>query len=241
MSSSLDILYASLGGIIPALIWLFFWLREDSLKPEPKGRLLLTFGFGMAAVLVSMKFEKLVWMDLPLFNFVTFTLWAIIEEGLKFVAAYFGAIRSRDDDEPLDPVIYMITAALGFVALENTLFLLGTLTNQDLIAVSQNVAATLATGGLRFLGASLLHVLSSATIGLALAASFYKSRGVKFLYVLLGFSVAVLIHSYFNLSIFDQEGYGILRIFGLVWAAIAVLLLLFERVKAIAPQDKSGI
>ena len=30
-------LFALIGGFVPALVWLWFWLKEDKQKPEPKG------------------------------------------------------------------------------------------------------------------------------------------------------------------------------------------------------------
>ncbi len=38
--------------------------------------------------------------------------------------AFILVLRSQDDDEPIDPSIYMITTALGFAAVENVLFLM---------------------------------------------------------------------------------------------------------------------
>ena len=93
-----------------------------------------------------------------------------LEEVFKFAAAYFVALRARVYDEPLDAIIYLVTVALGFSALENALFLWGPLKEGDILR-------TIVTGDLRFIGATLLHTLSSATIGIALALSFYKSAG----------------------------------------------------------------
>jgi len=47
-------------------------------------------------------------------------LWAVAEESLKFIFAYLFVLRNKAVNEPVDVVIYMITVALGFAALENT-------------------------------------------------------------------------------------------------------------------------
>ena len=44
---------------------------------------------------------------------------ALIEEIIKFVASHFAARRSPAFSEPVDAMIYMIVAALGFATLEN--------------------------------------------------------------------------------------------------------------------------
>ena len=51
-------LYALLGGILPALVWLAFWLREDYKHPEPRGLVFRTFIFGMIAVIIVLPFQK---------------------------------------------------------------------------------------------------------------------------------------------------------------------------------------
>src|SRR3989344_2465376 len=161
------LLYAILGGILPALLWLSFWLREDRLHPEPRSLIAKTFLFGMIAVIAVLPFQKTVEMLMPNMFWIALLLWAAFEEAFKFIAGYFGGLHSVEDNEPLDPLIYMITAALGFVALENTLFLLGPLLGQD-------IPQSIVTGNLRFIGASLLHIICSGLIGATLAFSFYR-------------------------------------------------------------------
>src|SRR3989338_9470647 len=159
------IFYAVLGGILPALLWLSFWLREDRKHPEPKGLIGKTFLFGMLAVIVVLPFQKGVDAVFPDLMLPAIFLWAGLEECFKFAAGYFGGLHSIEDNEPVDPIIYMITAALGFVALENTLFILGPL------LIGEELTRSVIAGNLRFIGASLLHVVSSGIVGVSLAFS----------------------------------------------------------------------
>ena len=97
---------------------------------------------------------------MPSVSFLLVTLFApVIEEVLKFIFAYILVLRSKDDNEPIDPIIFMITTALGFAAIENMLFLIDPIT-------SNNLHLSIYTGNLRFIGAMLLHTVSSATIGI---------------------------------------------------------------------------
>jgi RsiW-degrading membrane proteinase PrsW (M82 family) len=150
--------------------------------------------------------------------------WAAIEEVFKFGAAYLAALRWSVFDEPLDAVIYMVTAALGFAALENTLFILNPLE-------SGNILQTIMTGNLRFIGATLLHTLSSATVGVAIALAFYRSASVRRLAALGGLILAIVLHTIFNLSILGKDGGSIFWIFLFLWLGIIGTLLLVERVK----------
>lgn len=215
-------------GILPAILWLLFWLKEDSKHPESPFLISKTFLCGMLVVVLVIPFQKVVDDLFPGMSPIAFLLWAIIEEGLKFAMAYFIAIRVRDDDEPIDSMIYMIAVALGFVALENTFFLFKPLIQRDII-----VAVNL--GNLRFIGASLLHVVSSATIGLGLSLSFYKKTSVRVAWTSLAFLIAVLIHATFNIFILNRTGLASFIIFGSVWFGVVLILLAFERAKTVAP------
>ena len=225
--SSETILYAAIGGILPALVWLVFWLREDPKRPEPRGLLPRTFILGMVAVVFVVPLERNVDNHFPGLGFTAFLLWGVLEELFKFIAAYIGGLHSIQDDEPLDPMIYMITAALGFVALENALFIAGPLINH-------NFVASVVTGNLRFMGASLLHVVASGVIGFSLSLAFYKSRFRKVFYGLIGIVFAVVFHTAFNIMIVNEESVGGFDAFGAVWVGAALLLVFFDKIKAIA-------
>ena len=57
--------FAIAGGFIPSLLWLWFWLKEDS-HPEPRVNLIYTFIAGMVAVPIAMVFEYLVLFQIGL-------------------------------------------------------------------------------------------------------------------------------------------------------------------------------
>jgi len=225
--SNIGILFISiLGGLLPALVWLFFWLREDSKHPEPKWRLTSTFIAGIAIVIIVLPLEQWTFNIAGGLTTSTLIIWAAIEEISKFVAVYFIALKSRANDEPIDAMIYLITIALGFSAAENSLFILTPL-------LEGNVWDGIIIGNLRFLGASLLHVTSSALIGAFMAISFYKSDVAKRVYVLIGIVVAIALHSLFNFFIIKDGGAYAFATFGAVWLAIIGLIIFFEKVKKI--------
>lgn len=157
---------------------------------------------------------------------MTFLLWAFIEEVLKFGAVAVTALYSKDMDEPVDSLIYFITAALGFTAIENTFFLLHPLANG-------NIIEGVLTGNLRFIGASLLHTVSSASIGIFIALSFYKPKASRFLYTIFGILLATTLHTLFNFFIIKQD--NTFMVFSAVWLCIIVLMVVFEKVKQIMP------
>lgn len=220
---------AFLAGLVPALFWLWFWLRQDSKKPEPYFLIAITFIAGMAVVPLTLPLQKLV-LDLYSGSGVILgdnglmLSWVILEELLKYAAALIVIFWNREVDEPIDMIIYMIVIALGFAALENALFIFNPLIAGEYI----NSAIT---GGFRFLGATLLHILASGTVGVALALVFYKSRITQLIAGTIGLFIAIVLHALFNFFIMGAHEETILGVFLFVWMGIIILFLLFEKVK----------
>jgi len=228
MNEAMTIFAAAAGGILPALAWLWFWRREDSKHPEPRKLIALAFLAGMITVAVVIPVEKAVAPYLASTTLI-FIAWSIIEEIFKFAAAYLTVLRRREDDEPIDPVIYMVTVALGFAAAENALFLLSPLSGDTLVQ-------TVITGNLRFVGATLLHVLSSAAIGAMLGLSFYKKRVTRIQYAAVGILLACALHGTFNYFILHTSETDLLRTFSFVWIGVVALLAALEFIKRLRPR-----
>jgi RsiW-degrading membrane proteinase PrsW (M82 family) len=217
------LIFAIIGGMAPPLIWLWFWRKEDRVAPEPRKIIFFVFLAGILVVPLVLPLEHAV-LKAYGGGFTTVILWAAIEEIAKLVAAYLGALTTRYADEPIDMVIYLITAALGFAAIENVLFLLGPL------AEGRTLLGAI-TGNMRFIGATLLHTATSAIIGLGLAFSFYRHRRTKKRFLIGGVILAIILHTLFNFSIMQTNGNSIFMVFGAVWAVVIGLIFTLERVK----------
>lgn len=220
---------AFLGGLIPALFWLWFWLREDTARPEPRSLIVSAFLAGMLVVVAVLPLQQFAMSRFSGDNLIF--VWVIIEEVLKYSAALMVVLWHKAVDEPIDTIIYMITIALGFSALENTLFIYNPL-------LSENYAESALTGQFRFLGATLLHVLASGTVGAFMALSYYKSNMIRIVSATVGLCIAIVLHALFNFFIMNtndsaSSGNTILGVFMFVWMGIIVLFLVFEKVKLI--------
>lgn len=222
---SQTVFYAVAGGLIPSLLWLWFWLREDDLHPEPKRILIETFVAGMLAVLIVIPFQF--YFRERIANTILFIVIAAgIEELAKFFAAYATGLRSRANDEPIDPIIYLLTAALGFAAVENFLFLFKPIQAGDILL-------TLKTGNLRFMGATLLHIVSSTAIGISIGVAYFRSIRVRRLYLVGGLVLSMVLHALYNLFIMGASGGRVFLGFYGVWVAILAVLLMFEKIKTL--------
>ncbi|OGI91229.1 hypothetical protein A3A09_00255 [Candidatus Nomurabacteria bacterium RIFCSPLOWO2_01_FULL_42_20] len=224
MTDPKTLLIAVLIGVIPALIWLWFWLREDKENPEPKGLILLTFILGMISVILVLPLEKVASIYITGGKISLVLALSFMEEVIKYLAAAVLALKSKFNDEPIDPAIYMITAALGFAAFENILFLIQPISLQE-------TTVSLLTGNLRFLGATLLHATSSAFVGVALGLAFFKKAAVKGLYLLGGLIFAIALHTAFNFYIIRDGGENFLRIFAFLWVVTIIIILILEKLR----------
>lgn len=241
MNEILTVLLAGAGGILPALAWLWFWRREDSAHPEPRRLIALAFFAGMLTVAVVIPIQKIsagyiqgtyFFLAAATIQTLVFTAWSIIEEVCKFAAASATVLRRREDDEPIDPVIYMVATALGFAAAENVLFLLSPLAGETLVQ-------TVMTGNLRFVGATLLHVVSSATIGAMIGFGFYRPLRTRILFAVIGLILACILHAGFNFLILNTGEANLLRTFAFVWIGVIALLAVLEYIKRIHPRWRS--
>ena len=213
---------AFLSGLVPALFWVWFWLREDNKNPEPYFLIAISFIAGMAVVPMALPLQKIA-VDLYSGPNIM-VVWVVVEELLKYAVALTIIFWNKEVDEPIDMVIYMIVVALGFAALENALFIFNPLVMGDYFN-------SVLTGGFRFLGATLLHILASGTVGVFLAMAYYRSKAVQVLFGTLGLLVAIVLHALFNFFIMDASGETILAVFLFVWMGIILLFLLFEKIK----------
>jgi len=213
-------------GLLPGFAWLVFYLSEET-HPEPKRLIAFTFVVGMAFGFFTVAIENLFTGWIAGFGFAELSLLslfglAIIEETMKFTAAHFAINRNPEVSEPVDAMIYMIVAALGFATLENIGAIAG-ITPQAAI-----VPAVLETVSLRFVGATLLHTLTSGIVGYYWARGIVEGKVVR--YVLGGLALAAILHTTFNYLILTYGG----AVYSVIFLIIVGFFVLndFEKIKS---------
>jgi len=208
------VILPSILGLLPAVIWLFFFLREDATRPEPKRMIIYVFVGGALAAGVSVIPEFYLQKYFPpsaagpAYASPLLGPFAFIEEIAKFLIVYLIIKKSKYFDEGVDAMIYMITAGLGFAAVENILNLIGT----------DSIVETFA---LRSIGATLLHALASGILG------FHWARGR----LIPGIVAAALLHWAFNYLVLIFQNIEIYTT-GLLLLAAIFLFHDFEILKA---------
>jgi len=232
-------LFYILLGVTPSLIWLSFYLKKD-VHPEPKEIVLRIFFLGMVAAIFAAFVESLIGAGFSKLNSSKILIQilyffggvAFLEEYLKYLAVERkvivvknGVLREAEFDEPIDVMLYMIIAGLGFAALENIL-----------LFFSKNLPLfeTLLISALRFVGATFLHALCSGSLGLFMALSFFERKKRKTL-LFTGFTIATLLHGLYNFSIMKIEGNLKFALPALILVSLAIFVSLgFKKLKKTA-------
>jgi RsiW-degrading membrane proteinase PrsW (M82 family) len=220
----LDYIFSIFIGILPALIWLAFFLRKD-VHPEPPSKVLEIFLLGMLVTIPTFILEKGGWIIFSKFLIINLFLElfylffaAFVEEIMKFLVVKENVLKSSELDEPTDVILYMIISALGFAAAENIF--------QILKIKTLKLALILAI--FRFWGAIFLHALVSGFIGYFLALSFYEKKNKKILP--LAFLGATTLHWIFNFLIIQIGEAKNLLFFGfLIWAILLSLAVFISK------------
>ncbi|MFW8628211.1 PrsW family intramembrane metalloprotease [Deinococcus sp. ME38] len=179
---TVPLLLSLLSSVAITLAWLWFFVRRDR-HPEPLWLLARTFAWGMLAWVIAAALgaalDRVLPASLVAAAVVGVLFTAVVEEGFKFVAATT-AITELDFDEPMDGLVYAVTAALGFALMENLTYTLGFGSG---------------AGAWHALVATLAHALFSAPQGYALGGLHWR-RGRR--WVAQGLILSVALHAVFN-------------------------------------------
>ena len=187
------------------------------MHPEPKRMILKVFFWGAVATIPALIFQIFFSEALNQFQYLsvfyspeiagyvpainTFVKWFLViaftEELVKYLVVRFTVFGSGELDEPLDIMLYMVVAALGFAALENILYLFSPISGLSFDAV---LRMTITISFLRFIGATFLHTLCSGLLGYFMALSSLRGKH-RFRLTILGLALATLLHGLYNFSI----------------------------------------
>ncbi|MDO8601774.1 MAG: PrsW family intramembrane metalloprotease [bacterium] len=186
-------------GLAPSIIWLIFYLQEDRRHPEPIRLIFYAFLVGgivtfFVLVMQIVLRQYLGTIGISPRNPIELFLFSGIEEVMKFAAVYIFISRRRDFNEPMDAMVYMITVALGFAAVEN-IASLGQ--HQTSLITGISGLASIEVLALRFFGATLLHSLTAAVVGYHWGHALARGKDIG-LGITLGLGIAILLHAAFN-------------------------------------------
>jgi len=182
-------------SVVPSILWLLFFVYKDRHREKAKN-IINVFLWGiiiaLPVVIVESSFEKFIFA--PLAGFVlsgvaySFIAIAFVEEYAKYLVVRFRAMPYKFFDEPQDAMVYMISSALGFAAIENLLYALTS---------SSSAVEVLQISIVRGISATFLHVIASGALGYFIAISMEKPKE-KIKFILSGLFLATLLHGIYN-------------------------------------------
>ena len=205
--------------------WLFFVRRFDRARPEPMWLVVATFALGAVSVVPGVLLERWIMGATPYLNPSVMTLGGqlmgfpfavpvftvsvgLVEEGVKYVAAWSLARHRKEFDEPVDGIVYACASSLGFAALENMRYFGDTRLSSAVIV------------GRAFMSVPL-HMFCGGIWGYAMGRKLVRPKT----WVLPYFLLAALAHGLFDalLSLRDLSDYA--SLFLVLLAAFFVFLL----------------
>lgn len=182
--SGVVLVYALLVAFIPSALWLVLFYRRDVWNPEPKRRVVRVFLLGALAAGPVYLLERFLPLP-PTILHEFFIRVALVEETFKLLPVLWIAWRFPDFDEPMDGVIYAVSAALGFAAAENAVYALH---HGNLLAIVRGFTST------------IVHVSLSGLVGYAIGLA-RCGRSYRSVVAVAAFAAAVALHGAYNLFI----------------------------------------
>ena len=217
----MKIAFTVLAAVAPSALLLWYFYKRD-LNPEPRGELIKTFLLGMVIVVPVLIVGFVLYFLMPSVAhpvlaglYAAVVLAAVPEESFKFLVVTRYSARHPAFNEPMDGVVYGVTASLGFATLENILYV---------AAGGWTVAL------LRAFTAVPAHACFGAIMGYYVGkARFVDRRNVVAFWGLLA---AILFHALYDFPIMVIAGVGEQSLnddvaVGQALALIFVMLLLF--------------
>ena len=174
--------------VLPVVVLLRYFYTRD-VHREPRTALVKTFVLGLLVTIPAIPLSLGLSAVLPLLSlgpllaalYDAFVVAAIPEELLKLLVIALYCARRVSFDEPMDGVVYGATAALGFAALENVLYVVG---GGLTVALARSVTAVPMHAAM---GAVLGHCVARARFG-----------GGRRIDVWKGWGIAVLMHGLYD-------------------------------------------
>ena len=187
--------------ILPVLFWAFYHYHKDRHLPEPLTNLVLCFGLGLGAAVLSKLFyvglEPLglrfdagaLAEDTPI-GLLAYSLLAIgpIEEIAKLLPFVLVVLRFKAFDEPLDGIIYASFIGLGYAASENIDYL-------DYLTPLEAAA--------RGFASPVIHILFASIWAYWISNAWLNQKPLAAA-IIVGFLLSALLHGFYDFLVLQN-------------------------------------
>ncbi len=159
-------------SLVPAALWLAFFILQDRLEPEPKGYVFGVFLMGallaraVGQPLIDDFFQVNAWADSVLLRLVAGVLIVgVIQSFLTYAAVRYTVYKSSEFDERIDGIVYCAAAGLGYATVLNTAYVL------------DNGGVLLGTGVFRIVVTALAQASFAGLLGYFLGRARFERMG----------------------------------------------------------------
>ncbi|MGM0472297.1 MAG: PrsW family intramembrane metalloprotease [Bacillota bacterium] len=201
-----------LVSLVPGILWVYFFYRQDKYEPEPPRLIIKAFIYGGLAIIpvaiIEFPFADQISAEAGLFKLLLLSIIVVglTEELFKLVVVYVGFYHLAELDEVMDGIIYAISAGLGFAVIENLLY---------------TVVFGYQVGVMRAFVTTLVHASLSGIAGYYLGQAKLKSEG-EFRLIISGLAQATILHGIYDFLIVGN----LVTMWGVIILMIALYLYL---------------
>jgi RsiW-degrading membrane proteinase PrsW (M82 family) len=241
---------ALLMASVPAMLWLGYFYSQDRIEPEPRAYVMGCYLLGgfvaapCAGFLVGLAAGPSV-QGLGM-NTLSVDRWiyaiavvGLAQEASKYITVRYTMYVSPEFDEPLDGIIYMSAAGIGFATYESLEYLLGSGGEIYLSAAAAQCVVT-----------TLAHASFAGVMGFAMGRAKFRPSSAprKSVTLLVGLVAAAALNGCFQMIMdaLNVQGLDISpwkrvgSIFGFAAGVFIITSILMRRLLAISPHRPQG-
>ncbi|MEA4882083.1 MAG: PrsW family glutamic-type intramembrane protease [Clostridia bacterium] len=176
-------------SVVPGALWLVYFYRKDKYEAEPPALVAKVFFVGALMIIPAGIIEtplRDILTNPPSFSALLLACIlgiGLIEEYLKYWAVRRTVFHRPEFNEPVDGVIYGISAGLGFAAFENAMY-----------ATSYG----LQVGAMRAVLTSIVHASFSGIVGFAVGLAKFLPKPVQMPVIGRAILVAAVLHGLYD-------------------------------------------
>jgi protease PrsW len=212
-------------ALIPALLWMVYFYLRDIHEPEPTHYVIGVFLLGalvaapLAGWITDALFKVPTWGTLPRWGLTeavaAFLVLAPAQEMAKYVVVRYTVYLSAEFDEPMDGIVYMTAAGLGFA------------TAWNIVQMTRAPQIALTTAAINAVTTTLAHASLSGVVGFAMGrAKFIGREGHQTRVLALGLGAAIVLSGLFTMleNVATRHGLDYRPAWGLASGAVFAIL-----------------
>ncbi len=194
-----DKIFLFLIAILPTLTLLLFFMYSDKFR-EPKKTILSTFilGIFIIAPLEVFHYGTEMIIGEPIeYNafFRAFFAAAFLEELFKFCVLFFFCTKFSDFNEPMDGIVYGITASLGFAFWENL---------QYIYMPDREITESLQVAWMRAFTAVPSHAFDGVIMGFFIGRHYFRDYKTK-INLVWALLIPVTLHGFYDWVLMEES------------------------------------